>query len=79
MCAETNPRKATLEDIKQIITNAMGPIVKKKSHSRQLPFLNRRFPISLYKDGKQMFSPLFGLDTHTLSIMGTLAILFLKE
>lgn len=28
VCAATNPRKATLEDIKQIITNAMGPVVK---------------------------------------------------
>ena len=27
VCAATNPRKATLEDIKQIITNAMGPVV----------------------------------------------------
>ncbi|WP_283779013.1 hypothetical protein [Lysinibacillus sp. D4B1_S16] len=31
VCAETNPRKATLEDIIQIITNAMGPIVKKEA------------------------------------------------
>ena len=27
VCAATNPRKATLEEIKQIITNAMGPVV----------------------------------------------------
>lgn len=30
VCAETNPRKATLEDIKAIITAAMGPVVVKK-------------------------------------------------
>jgi len=30
VCAATNPRKATLEDIKQIITNAMGPVTKKE-------------------------------------------------
>ena len=30
VCAATNPRKATLEDIKQIITAAMGPVVEVK-------------------------------------------------
>ncbi|MER2190384.1 MAG: iron-containing alcohol dehydrogenase [Solibacillus sp.] len=33
VCAATNPRKATLEEIKQIITAAMGPVVVKQQET----------------------------------------------